>query len=332
MATGPQKIPGASQAHFYGDGQFSGSNMEINAGVVHTTEGRTLPDYNGGAIAPTVTGVPDIAAKKIRWHQHYNVDESARALANKLGGVETNTLNVFQMELVGTCDDSKKTAWDGKKAGVDYLHWPTAPDWALAELAWLVRWLNTNHGVPLTCVSEWLAYGKDTRRPGITPASYGASPARMTSAQWLSFNGWCGHQHVPENDHGDPGSMDFARVIALAKGTTTPAPPKEEEPVALTDDEIKRIGKQVVTGANGMHDPADASKPAAVSSYLESTYTTTQALAADVAALKAKVDGLSPTLTEAQLTTLAARVASDSTLAKRIAELVATDLAARLAD
>jgi hypothetical protein len=45
MATGPQKIPGASQTNFYGDGQFSGSTMEINTGVVHTTEGRTLPDY-----------------------------------------------------------------------------------------------------------------------------------------------------------------------------------------------------------------------------------------------------------------------------------------------
>ena len=75
--TGPQKITGASQAHFYGTGQYSGSDMEVNCGVVHTTEGRTLPDYSGGSIAPTVTGVPDIAAKKIRWYQHYDVDESA---------------------------------------------------------------------------------------------------------------------------------------------------------------------------------------------------------------------------------------------------------------
>ncbi|MFI5473234.1 hypothetical protein ACIA6D_23710 [Streptomyces cacaoi] len=332
MATGPQKIPGASQAHFYGDGQYSGSDMEINAGVVHTTEGRTLPDYNGGAIAPTVTGVPDIAAKKIRWYQHYNVDESARALANKLGGVETNTLNVFQIELVGTCDDSKKTSWDGKKAGVDYLHWPTAPDWALAEVAWLVRWLHDNHGVPLTCVSQWLAYGKDTRRPGITPASYGASPARMTFAQWNSFEGWCGHQHVPENDHGDPGSMNFARVIALAKGTATPVPPTQEDPVALTKAEIEAIGRQVVTGANGAKSPDDASVDWAVSSFLGLTLKGVRALTTDVAVLKTKVDTLAPTLTEAQLTTLAARVASDPTLAEHIAELVADKLAARLAN
>ncbi|WP_425244860.1 hypothetical protein [Streptomyces sp. NEAU-NA10] len=236
---GPQKIPGASQRYFYGDGGYSGSDMEVNCGVVHTTEGRTLPSYNGGAIAPTVTGVPDIKAKRINWYQHYDVDESARALANKLGGVSTNTANAFQIELVGTCDDSKAKTWDGKRAGVDYLHWPTAPDWALAEVAWLVRWLYDYHGVPLTCVKDWIAYGRDTRRPGITPASYGASPARMSFAEWQAFKGWCGHQHVPENDHGDPGSMDFARVIEHARGgtgpTTTPTPtapaPTEETDV-----------------------------------------------------------------------------------------------------
>lgn len=231
--TGPQKIPGASQAHFYGTGRYSGSDMEVNCGVIHTTEGRTLPSYDGGAMAPTVTGVPDIKAKKIRWHQHYDVDESARALANKLGGVQTNQANAFQVELVGTCDASKAATWSGKKAGVDYIYWPAAADWALAEVAWLVRWLNANHGIPLTCVKDWLAYGKDARRPGVTPASYGASPARMTFAKWNTFTGWCGHQHVPENTHGDPGSMNFARVIELAKSAGG-SPPNPTTPVVTT--------------------------------------------------------------------------------------------------
>lgn len=228
--TGPQKIPGASLAYFYGAGRYSGSDMEVNCGVVHTTEGRSLPSYGGGAMAPTVTGVPDIKAKKIRWYQHYDVDESARALANKLGGVDTNTANAFQIELVGTCDAKKSTVWDDKRAGVDYIYWPGAPDWALAEVAWLVRWLHDYHRVPLTCVKDWLAYGKDSRRPGVTPASYGASPARMSMNAWRSFTGWCGHQHVPENDHGDPGATDFARVIELAKnGVQTPAPKEEND-------------------------------------------------------------------------------------------------------
>ena len=261
--TGPQKIPGASQAHFYGTGQYSGSEMEVNCGVVHTTEGRTLPDYGGGSMAPTVTGVPDLAAKKIRWYQHYDVDESARALVNKLGGVQTNTNNAFQIELVGTCDDSKKASWDGKKAGVDYLHWPTAPDWALAEVAWLVRWLHDNHGVPMTCVKDWLAYGKDSRRPGVTPASYGANPARMPFAVWDAFKGWCGHMHVPENDHGDPGALNFARVIELAKATgTTPAtgtttapkfPGRQHFKPGADNQYVTQLGKQLVKKGYGSH-------------------------------------------------------------------------------
>lgn len=254
--TGPQKIPGASQAYFYGTGQFSGTDMEVNCGVVHTTESRTLPTYadsqgRHGAMAPTVTGLPDIKNRKIRWYQHFDVDESARALANKLGGVETNTLNAFQVELVGTCDDRYATTWAGKKAGVDYIHWPTAPEWALAEVAWLVRWLHDHHGIPLTCVKDWLAYGKDPRRPGITPASYGANPARMSFAQWRSFKGWCGHQHVPENDHGDPGSMDFARVIQLAKNSgkpTEPSPPPTTSSGTYTvksGDTLSSIGQRL---------------------------------------------------------------------------------------
>ena len=259
--TGPQKIPGASQAYFYGTGRYSGSDMEVNCGVAHTTEGRSVPSYSGGAEAPTVTGLPDCKAKKLRWYQHYDVDESARALMNKLGGVETNTANVFQIELVGTCDPKTRDAWvkAGHRQDIDFIYWPDAPEWALAEVAWLVRWLHDQHNIPLSCVKDWLAYGKDSRRPGVTPASYGASPARMSMAAWRKFTGWCGHQHVPENDHGDPGSMDFARVIALAKGdskppTTTTPPKKDEDTVALTtaqDARLARVEKKLDELASG---------------------------------------------------------------------------------
>jgi LysM repeat protein len=220
--TGPQKIPGAMLTQFYGTGRYSGSPMEVNVGVVHTTEGMTLPDYGGGAMAPTVTAVPDFKAKKLRYYQHFDVDESARALANKPGGVQTNTANAFQIELVGTCDVKHQSTWGTKISGKDYIYWPLAPEWCLKELAWLVRWLNVNHKIPLTCAKDWLAYGKDGRRPGVVPASYGNSPVRMTGAEWTRFTGWCGHMHVPENDHGDPGNMNFARVLELVKQTSAP--------------------------------------------------------------------------------------------------------------
>ncbi|MET9098288.1 hypothetical protein [Streptomyces antibioticus] len=233
--TGPQRYPGADQTRRY-QGTYGGSAQEVNVVVLHTTEGRTLPDYGGGASAPTLTAVPDLAARKLKWYQHFDIDTSARALVNAAGGVETNTLNVCQVELVGTCDPATRDKWvkGGSAVGKDFIFWPDAPDWALAEVASFLKWINANHGVPLTGPSKWPAY----------PKSYGSSGGqRMTFTQWNSFKGICGHMHVPENSHGDPGSIDFARLIALAKGTA-PAPTVEQRLSAL-EKTVTEQGKRL---------------------------------------------------------------------------------------
>jgi hypothetical protein len=184
--------------------------MEVNVVVLHTTEGPTLPDYDGGAVAPTLTAVPDFAAQKLRWYQHFGIDTSARALVNLPGGVETNTANVCQVELVGTCDPGTHAKWTG--SGTTHVYWPEAPEWALREVATFLRWMNREHGVPLSGPSRWPAY----------PSSYAsAAGQRMTFAQWNAFKGVCGHMHVPENVHGDPGAIDFTKLIDVAKGATT---------------------------------------------------------------------------------------------------------------
>lgn len=232
--SGPQKIPGARFDLFFGGGRrFTGSDMEVNCGVVHTTEGATLYDYDSGAVAPTVTALPDFAARKLTWYQHFDVDESARALVNAPGGVQTNTANTFQIELVGTCDPATHAAWT--RRGIEHIYWPEPPDWAVRDLAWLMRWLRDQHGIPLTSGLEWLPY----------PASYGASRARMSFTRWTAFTGWCGHMHVPENDHGDPGALPIERLLAIAAGqtppTTTPAPKPAPTPVPeddMTPDEL----------------------------------------------------------------------------------------------
>ena len=54
------------------------------------------------------------------------------------------------------------------------------------------------------------------------PASYGASPARFTPEEWNHFVGICGHQHVPENVHGDPGNIDIQRVLRAADRILNP--------------------------------------------------------------------------------------------------------------
>jgi peptidoglycan hydrolase-like protein with peptidoglycan-binding domain len=39
---------------------------------------------------------------------------------------------------------------------------------------------------------------------------------RMSPAEWRSYSGWCGHQHVPEQfaGHWDPGAIDIKRLLA----------------------------------------------------------------------------------------------------------------------
>ncbi|MGY0065117.1 peptidoglycan-binding protein (plasmid) [Streptomyces sp. LZ34] len=187
--------------------------MESNVGVIHTTEGKTLPTYGGGASAPNFTAVPDFKNKRLNWHQHFDFDESARALVNKSGGVETNTANAVQVELVGTCDPGTSKKWGGKNTS--HIFWPEAPDWALRELAKFVKWAHDKHGVRLASTVTWKAY----------PASYGTNGVRLTQSQWNAYYGWLGHQHVPENDHGDPGSLPFDKVLAYAKDASGPSKP-----------------------------------------------------------------------------------------------------------
>ncbi len=298
--TGPQKIPGALLDLFFGSGRYGGSDMEVNVGLLHTTEGATLVDYDSGAVAPTVTGVPDFAARQLRWHQHFDVDESARALVNAPGGVQTNTLNVFQIELVGTCDPATHARWTSQ--GVQHIYWPDPPDWAVRDLAWLMRWLHDEHGIPLTGVAEWVPY----------PASYGATRVRMTFDQWTNFRGWCGHQHAPENVHGDPGALPFARILAAASGTptTTPAP---TAPAASQEDNVTPqeflstpLGKQyAVATPNGPFVPtvADALNGGAYATQkAEQALLAARDVAARVDALAAKVStggGLTAAQTQA---------------------------------
>lgn len=214
--TGPQKYPGASLSEWF-HGNYPGNKQEVNTIVLHTTEGRTLVDYNSGAVAPNFTAVPDFTNKKLKWYQHFDFDESSRALVNASGGVQTNTNNVCQVELVGTCDPTTHRKW----GTTSHIYWPEAPDWALQDLAEFLAWANKNHGVPLSGPNKWEAY----------PASYGGgNGVRLSNSAWNDFSGVLGHQHVPENYHGDPGAIDFAKIIKFAKAineeTTTPTTPK----------------------------------------------------------------------------------------------------------
>lgn len=217
MGTGPQKYPPASTAHWW-QSKWGGDSMESNVIVWHSTEGTTLPDYDGGSMAPNLTAVPNWAAKRLDWFQHFDFDVSSRALVHQ--GVATNTLNVCQVEIVGTCDPATHARW--AKAGVPHLYMPELPDWAVRDLSAFAAWAHTEQGVPLSSGLMFKAY----------PDSYGTSNGvRMSTSQWLAFKGHCGHQHVPSgNVHGDPGTFPMAAILAGAKPAPIPAPKPTYEP------------------------------------------------------------------------------------------------------
>lgn len=218
--TGPQIYPAANTTTAWFQDRYPGDAMESNVVVWHSTEGRSLPDYGGGASAPTFTAVPDFKSKKIIWYQHFGVDTSARALVNKAGGVATNTLNVVQVEIVGTCDPATHAKW----SRYEHLYTPELPDWVIRDFAEFARWLSDKHGIPLSSGVNFKAY----------PGSYGNADQRMSFDEWTAFKGHCGHQHVPENDHGDPGAFPMKLILAVAGGTPPgpgPVDPAPSKPV-----------------------------------------------------------------------------------------------------
>ncbi len=207
--------PFADQSYRF-DGAYPASYVPgpERRGLLHTTESTGLPGYKGGASAPHFTLVPNIAKRTSRTYQHFSTGRPARALRNEPGGVQTNNERVIQIELVGTCDSKYRKTWPTatgvKVAGRDYIFWPEAPAWALDELKVLMRWIEEDQGVPrVSTARPWLPY----------PESYGRSQARMTFTEWDWFSGWCGHQHAPENAHGDPANINITYLLNTADPT-----------------------------------------------------------------------------------------------------------------
>lgn len=152
-------------------------------GVLHTTECAT---YGGARTAYLASRVsPHFTIGTEGCWQHVDVDRAASALVNIIGGVETNRLSAIQIEVVGFADQ------------------PNWPDRLVAAVRDLMIWIEAETGVVPWAPPLWGgldAYGLRT-------------PYRMTDETWLKFNGWCGHQHVPENAHWDPGRIPIDRLL-----------------------------------------------------------------------------------------------------------------------
>lgn len=145
--------------------------------VWHTTEGVSLPVYSGSA--PHFTLNP----KTGELWQHIPINRCAKSLVNAPGGVETNRQHAVQVELIGSAKDTQD--------------WPRA--W-YSEIADLARWIEKNAGVSRRCGVKFVGGGHTNH---------------MTAAEWTNYRGHCGHQHVPENLHWDPGLFRIDWVLEV---------------------------------------------------------------------------------------------------------------------
>lgn len=169
-------------------------------GVQHTTEGAYLPDYRGGADQPHVT-IQWRGAKRRGFDvwQHQTLLMGSRALVDS-NACPVNSTNTFQVELIGSCDRSYASRYN-----LTYL--PDLGDDFLADLGHFWVKILAAEGVDPSVISRWVRY------PG--SAGSGASQ-RLSWAQWRQFQGILGHEHVPINEHGDPGDLNVPRALALA--------------------------------------------------------------------------------------------------------------------
>jgi peptidoglycan hydrolase-like protein with peptidoglycan-binding domain len=177
--------------------------------VVHSTEGMGWPGYDGGQSAPHFT----INVTTGERRQHISMGVAARALMNPSGGVETNRAGAIQIETIGTCDPKHK-------GDPSWLYLPLMSPAAQANLARLMRDIANDRKISWTCGVTFKAY----------PGSYGTgNGVRLSGSSWNSYKGVLGHQHVPENDHGDPGDIPIAKIMGI---TPAPQPPQPTPPPA----------------------------------------------------------------------------------------------------
>ncbi|MGB2711000.1 MAG: N-acetylmuramoyl-L-alanine amidase [Conexibacter sp.] len=113
-----------------------------------------------------------------RLWQHIPLNQAARAL--KPGG--PNFWNTVQVELIGWAKETH-----------------TWPDGRYARIAQLARWIEANFGVP--------------RRTSVAFQGNGATPHLPSAEAFKAYVGHIGHQHVPGNDHWDPGKLKIDLIL-----------------------------------------------------------------------------------------------------------------------
>lgn len=200
-------LPGAERiVTGKGGGSYLGGPFR---GVLHRTEGSTIEGalavYRKVDVAPHLT----VDLRRRRIVQHTPFTQASRALQNLAGGVETNRRSTIQIEIVGFSADSGKDSLD--------------------DIAWFGREvigpISRAFGIQLTAPTF---YGPGC---GWVLASTTARQ-RMSFATWNAFNGWCSHQHVPEQSHWDAGEFKIAAAFAAANPQEDDLTPEQAQQLA----------------------------------------------------------------------------------------------------
>jgi hypothetical protein len=140
-------------------------------GVLHSTEGSSLAGALG---AYRSTGnYPHFTVDGATIEQHCPINVGATALEHRSGTIDTNRASAIQIEIVGKAAEA-----------------PGFPPALIANLAELMRWVEEQTGISFA-----------------GHRVFASTPVRMTDAEWAHFNSWCGHQHVPNQSHWDPGAL-----------------------------------------------------------------------------------------------------------------------------
>lgn len=178
--TGDLWYPEAKHKPLPDAGAFTGGGHKV---VLHTTEGSTIAGCYEAVKAANVAPHFALNPRTGALHQYIPLNRAGRALAHP-SGPETNRANAIQIELVGFASQTQD--W---------------PDGYLNRIGKLCLWIERHFDVP--------------RRTGVEFVGGGATP-HMTGQGFVDYAGYCGHQHVPGNDHWDPGK--FRINYLLTKG------------------------------------------------------------------------------------------------------------------
>ncbi|MDC0759248.1 hemopexin repeat-containing protein [Brevibacillus sp. AG] len=155
-------------------------------GVLHTTEGDNLSGAEGEFDSKRIWPHLVIDPKTLKIVQYIPLNVGARSMGDAGGTLASNSAHCVQIEIVGRAKDS-----------------PNLPPEHLAFIREVMRQVDDLVPIP-----------RRSGRTFLNEAGVNANPGnRMSVQEWTVFSGWCGHQHVPGQNHWDPGAIDIDSLL-----------------------------------------------------------------------------------------------------------------------